>query len=203
MPMVPLRRRLAPTLTILALLSTVSVIAIALPGCGSSSDETSGTGTVSSGHSSAGPAAAVSKPASGEEQAATKPGQQQKGGDKPPSEESTEAGSGEHGKGKPKQRDGHRKGTQGTVCPSGMSRAECKERIEAATGGAQTPSGKVSPSNCTDVMTKQQCEEVVRAQKDAERGAGTSASPETCLEEYSREFCEERFGEQAERQAGQ
>jgi hypothetical protein len=205
--MVPSRRRLTPTLTILVLLSTVSVFAIALPGCGSSSDETSGTGTVSSGDSSAGSAPDVSKPASGEEQATTKSGQQRKSGDKHPSKESNQARSGKQDgakeQGKSKQGDGYRKGTKGSVCPSGMSRAECRQRIEAATGGAQAPGKEVSPSNCTDVMTEEQCEEIVRAQKAAEKKADNSVSPETCLEEYSREFCEERFGEQYEQQAGQ
>jgi hypothetical protein len=203
-PMVPPRRWLARTLTILALVSAVGVFAIALPGCGSSDDATSSDPTVSDG----GTAAASDPPASDtERQGKAKPGEQGKGADQAGSKKSAQEKAGESAppeeRGQSKQRGGRQGSTKGSVCPSGMTRAECKARIEAETAGTQTPGEVVSPSNCTDVMPKRQCEEIIRAQKEAEKNAGKSVSPETCLDEYSREFCEERFGEQAEQQAGQ
>lgn len=185
------------------ILMLFALIAFVLAGCGSSDEETSRATTVSDGGPATAPDSSV--PETGKRKTA-KPKPQGRVSDQGGSKRSGQGGT---GKSEPseeersKQADNHQGSIKGSVCPSGMSRAECKHRIEAADGKAQSPSGKVSPSACTDVMTKEQCEEVVRAQKAAEKGTDASVSPQTCLDEYSREFCEERFKEQAEQQAGQ
>lgn len=192
--MVPSRRRLARTLTIIAL------IAIVPAGCGSSDDETSRTSTVSGGGPATSPDSSVAETGkrktakSGQQgkdpdQGGSKADQVKTGMSEPPKKEQS------------RQAGGHQGGNEDSVCPGGMTRAECKKRIEAETTGAQEPGKVVSdPSDCTEVMSEEQCEEIVRAQKAAEGQAGKSVSPQTCLEEYSREFCEERFGQQAEQQ---
>jgi hypothetical protein len=198
--MVPPRQRLARTLTIVALTSIVSVALVSLSSCGGSDDEEK-SGSLSAGDTTA----ASESSAQGSETTVQKQMAATPNGSK--HSRQAKAGEGERPEqqGEPKQPGGHKDVTKGTICPDGMSRAECRSRIEAQTEGPRAPSTEVTPSTCTDVMTAEQCEEIVRAQKAAEKEAdkSDSVSPETCLEEYSREFCEERFGEQAEQQAGQ
>jgi len=202
--MVPPRRRLGRTLTILTLISALSVFAIALAGCGSSGDQPSATGTVSSEGSSAETGSTATGP-SGKQQATAKPERGEDAGGH------RTKGSGEA---KPKrspgpeqghpQQAGAQSGDGKSVCPRGMTRAECKQRIETVLNGGKAPGKPVTdPSSCVEALGKKQCREIIQAQKEAEKGKDNSVSPETCLDEYSREFCEERFGEQAERQAGQ
>ncbi|HEY8501729.1 MAG TPA: hypothetical protein VIL21_03515 [Solirubrobacterales bacterium] len=203
--MVPLRQRLGRTLTILALTSLLGVFAIAWAGCGSGGDETSGGGTVSS-EGVSGETGSSAGSAEQKQQATAKSGRG-KGSE-------GQDGSKGSGEAKPKrspsskqghsQQTGAQSGDGKSVCPKGMSRAECKRRIEAVTNGDQTPSQAISgPSDCVEVLGKKQCKEIIQAQKEAEKESGSSVSPETCLDEYSRGYCEKRFGEQAERQAGQ
>jgi hypothetical protein len=197
-------RRWSARIPILALVA-LGAFAFALPGCGSSDDETGTVQTTVPTGSSSDQASAAAGSEVGNGGATAKSGQQGKG------EEARSKRSGQKSEDSPEsKKQGQRK--QGSaqpddgksVCPKEMSRAECKRRIEATINGPQTPGKEVSdPSDCVEALGKKQCKEIVQAQKEAEKRGDNSVSPETCLDEYSREFCEERFGEQAERQAGQ
>jgi hypothetical protein len=206
--MVPPRRLPARALTFLVPSFAVIVLAIAVIGCGSSSDDAGATGAGASDSAESTPTASSY---GGKQKKAEHDGEPDAGG-QPRSKDSDEGSKGSAGakQGRsPRSEEGRQAKQAGghltdgeSVCPDGMTKADCRKRIEATDEGA--PGAPVTdPSECTEAMSEEQCKEIVQAQKAAETGTGKSVSPQTCLQEYSREFCELRFGEQAEQQAGQ
>jgi hypothetical protein len=198
------KRLLAAGPKTLVLALAAGIFAIALFGCGSSEEHDrmaggrpNGPGAVT--NSSPKDSASLSR----KQDASGKPGGRRSNSNRPDrSRAAGRSGSGETDSARVDHGRRMRQSKGGSVCPGGMSKPECKARIEGEIGSKSQVGRVVStPSQCVKVMSKAQCKEILTAQKAAQEEAGRSVSPETCLQEYSREFCETRFKEQYEQQA--
>jgi hypothetical protein len=185
------------------------IFAIVLVGCGSGEEgdhgaggESGGPGAVTNSNPKDSGSLAGTQEASGKPRAL---GNSRDGSNPNRSDRSRSSGHGGSGRSNSAREAQGRKpgaGNGGSACPPGMSRHECRARIEAEIDSNGEPGTVVSaPSDCVKVLSEAQCKEILTAQKAAQEEAGPSVSPETCLQEYSREFCESRFKAQYEQQA--